>query len=190
MVKLHRKVKLEVDVRNEYREFEPYIYDEPVLDHEFSLDDPVFVMPSDEQMSEAMDGAGWSDDPGTGKPIILPDGREFLNPIPVAAPLSIALNSEPSVNDLVERALKRHFEMLKGAEEIDTIEDADDFGEDEDFVPFSQYEIILRDEAPALKPVVVSPEVAADIDKVEADAVKAVVKKKPPKVDLDEEGAQ
>lgn len=136
-----------------------------------------------------MDGAGWSDDPGTGKAVILPDGRELLNPLPVSPPAAIAaLSKEPSVNDLVERALRRHFEQLKDLDEIDTLEEMDDFGEDDDYHPSSLFEVILRDEAPAVPKAAVPEEVKEDLDKLEEVASKVAPKKKgPPVVDPSEE---
>lgn len=155
--------------------------------------DGSFLVPDEEQLAEAMEGADWSNDPGTGRAILLQDGRELLNPVPVAPPISISSNTEPSVNDLVERALKRHFEQLKADDEIDTLEDADDFGEDEDFVPISQFEIMLREEAPAIPVGDVSEEAIADVAEAEAALppapAKPAPKPKAPKKELDEEGA-
>lgn len=155
-----RKHKLEFRPRIETRELSHKI-PEGHLGTEFILDTDI--------MADAMEGAGWSDDPGTGRSIHTPDGREILNPLPVAPPASIlAASKEPSVNDLVERALKRHFDQLKAEDEIDTLQDADDFGEDDDFTPFSQFEIVLRDEAPAI-PAGVQPEAVAEVKKAEAE---------------------
>lgn len=153
-----RKHKLEVRERKEFREFSSRIAKGHV--------DDVHLLDT-EVMAEAMEGALWSDDPGTGKAVILQDGRELLNPLPVAPPASIAAAAaEPSVNDLVDRALKRHFEQLKAADEIDTLEDMDDFGEDDDFTPLSQFEMVLRDEAPRI-PDDVTAEAVEEVKKVE-----------------------
>lgn len=148
-----RKHKLEFRPRKEIRDF----------DHKLPEDY------TDEDMAMAMEGADWSDDPGTGRSVHTPDGREIVNPLPVAPPASIlAAAAEPSVNELVERALKRHFDQLKAEDEIDTLEDHEDFGEDDDFTPFSQFEIVLRDEAPAI-PDYVEPEAVAEVVKAEAE---------------------
>lgn len=156
-----KKIKLVIDPRHEFRDFDGKLRIEQFGGG--SLEG--FDLPDSEQFAEAADGALWSDDPGTGRAILMPDGRELLNPLPVAPPISIS--SEPSVNDLVERALKRHYEQLRASDEIDTIEDADDFGEDEDPTPFSQYEIVLRDESPAI-PADVSDEALSDVAEAEA----------------------
>lgn len=155
-----RKHKLNIRNRSEFR---PWTH---------KVEGP---LPDDEALANAMEGANWSDDPGTGKSVQLEDGREVLNPLPVAPPASIAARAaEPSVNELVERALKRHFEQLKEADEIDTLADADDFGEDDDFTPFSQFEVNMIDEGPAIpKGVSTSAFVQADLDKLEAAAKKA-----------------
>lgn len=154
------KVKLVIDKGKHWYDFEGKL---PELPHDALLNDT-------EEFANAMEGAEWSDDPGTGRAILMADGRELVNPISIAPPASIrAAAAEPSVNDLVERALKRHFEQLKADDEIDSIEDFEDFPEDEDWTPFSQYEIVLRDEAPAI-PKDVTQE---DVDLVVAEAVKA-----------------
>ncbi|QXP44301.1 MAG: hypothetical protein [Arizlama microvirus] len=102
----------------------------------------------------AMLNADWTEDPGTGRAVILEDGRELLNPVPVAPPAAIAAYSqELSVNDLVNRAIERHMTLLKGTDEIDTEEDLDDFPEDDDYHPITMYEaVLMRDEAPAIPP--------------------------------------
>lgn len=186
------KMKVLVDPRRDYKEL-----DGKLTYEQFGggfLDDDITEVPDAEQFSEAMDGAGWTDDPRDGKAILMPDGRELLNPGVIAPPVDFF--KEPSVNDLIARAMKMHFDMLKADEEIDTIAEADDFGEDEDFFPSSIYEIVLRDEAPAA-PVgdKVDEAKASDIDKVEEDAVKVMkdtakkAAKKPPSADLDGEEA-
>lgn len=148
-----RKHKLEIRSRSEFRDW----------NHKVEVEKP-----DDEALANAMEGAGWSDDPGTGRSVQLEDGREVLNPLPVAPPASIAARAaEPSVNDLVDRAIKRHFEQIKAHDEIDSFEDADDFGEDDEFTPFSQFEVILRDEAPAIPAGSVSEEEVAEVKKVE-----------------------
>lgn len=178
------KIKLRIDPRREFKEFEGKIFDgEPE------------VLPDEEALANAMEGADWSDDPGTGRAILLADGRELLNPLPVAPPASIAAAAaEPSVNDLVTRALARHFEQIKADDEIDTLEDHDDFPEDEDWTPFSQFEVVLREEAPAIPSEPVSDEAVADVAEAEALLPPAPVIKraKPPNKAapvLDEEGA-
>lgn len=153
-----RKHKLELRERKEFRDFSSRIAKGHVED--------VHLLDT-EVMAEAMEGADWSDDPGTGKAVILQDGRELLNPLPVAPPSSIlAAAAEPSVNDLVDRALARHFEQLKANDEIDSVEEADDFGEDDEFTPFSMFEVVMKDEAPAI-PNDVKAEAIEEVKKVE-----------------------
>lgn len=135
------KVKVKIDPRDELVDFSNKMARDEVID--------------DETIFNAMIGGDWTDDPGTGKTVLLPDGRELLNPVPVAPPLSIAQNSEPSVNELVERALARHFEQLKGDDEVDSAEDMDDFPEDEEFHPSTVYEVMPM-EAPAIPKVPVA----------------------------------
>lgn len=147
MAKVKSKVKVRVDPRNDWRDL-----DGKLTYEQFGggyIDKDIDEVPDVEQFTEAMVGADWTDDPGTGRAILLPDGRELLNPVPVAPPLSIAQSAEPSVNDLVERAIKRHFEQLKGDDEVDTQEEMDDFPDDVEFNPGSIYEIML-DEGPSI----------------------------------------
>lgn len=200
MPKLKPKVKLILDPRLDEREISGNMSDWISRDGhdsrtgEFVTPDVLVGEYMSETFADAMEGADWSDDPGTGRAVLLPDGREVLNPIPVAPPASIAAAAaEPSVNDLVTRALARHFEQLKDADEIDSLDDVDDFPEDEDWTPFSQFEIVLRDEAPAIPREPVSAEALADVAEAEAALPPAPAKpgRKPkaPEV-LDEEGAQ
>lgn len=177
-----KKHKINIDRRIEVREGEHRIYDDTPLDDLNALD-------------EAMANADWTDDPGTGKAVILADGRELLNPIPVAPPLSITASAEPSVNELVERALARHFAGLQDTDEVDGPDDYDDFPEDDEWHPMSQYEVVLIDEAPAVPAAPpVSEEVRSDLERLEKEAAKAAPdpKKKagktPPVIE-EEEGA-
>ena len=114
-------------------------------------------IPDDEQLNQAMIAHEWTDDPGTGRAILLPDGRELLNPTPVAPPAHIAAYSqEMSVNDLVNRALARHAALLRGEDEIDTEEDMNDFPEDEEYHPITGYEVVMLEDTgpPEDRPVV------------------------------------
>lgn len=141
------KFKLSIDPRHEYRESEGKLYRMEYVEKFDDVTGEVGPVPGD-VLNEAMLAAGWSDDPGTGQAILLEDGRELLNPTPIAPPVNY--DREPSINDLVERALKMHFERLKEDDVIDSLEDADDFGDDIDEFPISMYEVqYLRDEAPA-----------------------------------------
>lgn len=180
------KIKLRIDRRHDVRDVVGKIYvDEYKGTGVGDLDGEAMS----EDYAEAMEAADWSDDAGTGRAILLPDGRELLSPLSVAPPSSIAAAAaEPSVNDLVNRALARHFEQLKADDEIDSLEDHDDFGEDEDFTPFSQFEVVLRDEAPAIPAEPVSDEAVADV--LEAEEVLPKPKKvKAPAKEPDEPDA-
>lgn len=138
------KSKIVIDPRYEDLTVRPKVEVRP------DPENPDFMLALDHAMSIA----DWSDDPGTGRAVLLPDGRELLNPTPVAPPAIIAAYSEEmSVNDLVARALARHNALLKGNDEIDTEEDLDDFPEDDDYHPITMYEaVLMRDEAPAIPP--------------------------------------
>lgn len=167
------KHKIVIDPRRDYRVGRAKVYSEIV-----DIADAEVVADLDDAMVEAE----WSEDPGTGKAVLLADGRELLNPVPVAPPASIAAYSqEASVNDLVQRALSRHLEMLRGAEDIDSLDEMDDFPEDEEWSPMSMYEaVVLAAEAPAVPEGVQVDE--GDLDKLEAEAVAAAPpKKKAPK---------
>lgn len=86
---------------------------------------------SDEFYQAAL-AAGWSDDPGTGKAILIKDrdrvdyGSEILNPQPMAPPVGYI--AEDTLEDMVRRHMQKQFNLMQGDELIDeTEEDADDF---------------------------------------------------------------
>lgn len=96
--------------------------------------------------------AGWSDDPGTGKAVLLDDGREVVNSLPHDPPVGFV--KQESVVDQVIRKLTAHRIMqLQDDEVIDLKEEAEDFDIDEDVDPRSVYEILLKDEFPDIPPV-------------------------------------
>lgn len=136
------KPKIVIDPRSEIRE------PRAKVDNVVEIENDEFMA----ELDDAMFNAGWCEDPGQGKAVLLADGRELVNPTPVAPPAHIAAYSaEASVNDLVQRALARHMALLKPDDEVDTEEDLDDFPEDEDYHPITGYEVVLlRDEAPAI----------------------------------------
>lgn len=117
-----------------------------------------------------LSSSDWSDDPKDGKAVLLPDGREMLNPLPIAPP--IGFRKEPDILEQVAAQVRKHYEMLRGDLEVDTIEDANDFGEDEDFEPSSVYEIVMQEEFPAVPAVV--PDVAVPEPVVPAASVQPV----------------
>lgn len=116
--------------------------------------DPRFVLREKKakhvrDLSDKMVLSGWTDDPMDGKAFHTPDGREVLNPLTLAPP--IGYKEEPSLMELVQRALTAHLAGLEGNDEIDSIEDADDFEMQEEWDPTSLYEIReMIPEAPAL----------------------------------------
>lgn len=131
------KHKVYVDKRVEVREFEGKVYDA------VQVSDASF----EEEFANAVVGADWTDDPGTGRAILMPDGRELLNPLPVAPP--ITFKEELSVNDLVERALKMHYERLANDEEVrESLDELLTFDDDDDLEPASPWEVIEREMSP------------------------------------------
>lgn len=122
----------------------------------YPVEDPstgeIVDVPTTEELYDAMAAAGWSADPGTGKAIILEDGREVVSPMPVAPP--IGYNSEPSIMDRLSQMLEARLAGLRGDDVLDeSDEEANDFDvpDPEDFQPRSVYEIELLPEAPALR---------------------------------------
>lgn len=147
-----RKHKIVIDKRVEPRDFEGKLR---ASQFGGGYVDGSDMVPDAEQFAEAADGAGWSDDPGTGRSILLPDGREVPNPMPLAPPVTID-NGELSVNELVDRALRLHFEKIADdAEANETLDDLLKFDDEPDDFPASPYEIVERDmfeEAPVIPP--------------------------------------
>lgn len=128
----------------------------------------------DGDLEDAMLDADWSRDPGTGRAIIMPDGSEVLNPVPMAPPLGY--RKEESIIEMIERQVKARFELMKGDEEVDSAEEAEDFGEDTEFMPFSFHEVLMVDEFPDI-PKGEPPKVS------EPEVPKAAKKEKAPKVE-------
>lgn len=128
---MKRKTKYNISIINPikvfWREFAPVLRVDTGVDDQLVFDKEAFA--------NAADAADWSDDPGTGRAILLEDGRELLNPVPMEPP--VGHDEEPSINALVERALTQHFAKLeKNAEAERTLADIlkfDDEGEDDYF---------------------------------------------------------
>lgn len=142
-----KKRKIVVDNTPEVRDFSGKVYREinalsdPNDERNVAdLDNPVLI--SDEAVQQAIDGAGWDDnDPGSGRAVLLDDGRELLNPVPMAPP--VTYSQELSVNDLVERALARHYEAVADDKEAaETLEELLHFEEDDDLEPVSPWEVV------------------------------------------------
>jgi len=109
-----------------------------------------------EEMIPKMTAAGWSDDPGTGKAVLLPDergapGREVLNPLPFAPP--IGFEPTPPLEELIRDRVRREVASLRDDEEIDDILDAEDFEVDDELPPLETiYEVVaMKPEAPKME---------------------------------------
>ena len=89
--------------------------------------------PSQLDLEEAIRAAGWSDDPGTGKAVLLPDGSEMLNPLPIAPPVDFVTG--PTLLEQFEAKMEARFRMLQEDAEVDTLEDFEDFDVEEDVEP-------------------------------------------------------
>lgn len=102
-----------------------------------------------EEMREDFRRAGWSDDPGTGRAIHDRFGREIVNPVPMAPPVGYI--QEVSVMDQVMQRLLARQRILAEDAIRETAADADDFDVEDDFDPFSLYEVTeMRPDAPPL----------------------------------------
>lgn len=117
-----------------------------------SSDGEIGTLPAKEQIFDAMEGANWSDDPGTGVAVLLPDGREVLNPTPMAPPLNYV--QEESVTDRLHEMLVRERVRRELEEGItETEEESQDFDVEDEFdVQFvTPYEMVdMINEAPRL----------------------------------------
>lgn len=108
-------------------------------------------VPSDEEMAEALGRADWTDDPGVGKAVLLPDGSELLNPVQHALPLGY--NNEPSIMDIVDQRIRAHRALLEDRMVVDDEKEANDFDLQEEDDIFSYYEIgVMLEDAPGLEP--------------------------------------
>lgn len=123
-----------------------------------------------EEFLAAAEAAGWSEDPGTGKAILVPDergapGYEILNPLPFAPP--IGYEPTPPIDELIRTRVREAMDQLKDDEEIDDIIDAEDFDIPDELPQLETiYEVLgMEDQAPALKAQEVSEE-----DRAKADA--------------------
>lgn len=110
--------------------------------------------PEQEALLDAMEAAGWSDDPTTGKAVLLPDGSEMLNPTPIAPPVDY--DASPDAFTLWQRNLQRLSnirDLGDGFVLDETDAEANDFEVDdpEDFFVRSVYEFEMVPEAPSLQ---------------------------------------
>lgn len=129
------------------------------------------VLPSPSQFLELAEAAGWSDDPGTGKAVLVPDSRgnaayEVGNPLPFAPP--IGYEPTPPIDQLIRDRVKLEVDRLRDEDEIDDVVDAEDFDIPDELAPLETiYEVIaMEPETPALpRDAKTSPE-----DRAKADA--------------------
>lgn len=133
---MKRKTKYNISILNPmkifWRDWEPVLNVSPDTDGNLVFDKEAFSM--------AADAADWSDDPGTGRAILLEDGRELLNPVPMQPP--VGHDEEPSINALVERALATHFAKLeKNKQAESTLADILKFDDDDPEEFFSPWEL-------------------------------------------------
>lgn len=121
--------------------------------------------------------ARWSDDPGTGKAVMLPGdnnrpGYEVLSPMIFAPP--IGYEATPPIDQLIRERVRDEYARLKDDDEVDDIIDAEDFDVDDDEVPLETiYEVIaMKPEVPNIpkdkNPAPLDERVKADLEYEEA----------------------
>lgn len=67
-------------------------------------------------------------------------GREIPDPTPVEMP--VGFRHPPSLNDEIQRLIRNELSQAAAAQGAETFEEADDFDvDDDDGVPFSEYEV-------------------------------------------------
>lgn len=114
-----------------------------------------------------LEAAGWSDDPGTGKAVLVKDERgnpayEVFNPLPIAPP--IGWQPTPPIEELIAQAVRREF-ALRDDDEVDDIIDAEDFDIPDELPPLeTMYEIVgMEPQAPAVKEPTAEERAAAQV---------------------------
>lgn len=105
-------------------------------------------IPSEEEVFAGMKNSGWSDSPKDGAAVLLEDGREVLNPLPLAPPIGYV--QAPTMMQIMEQMLRT--KAILADEEVDTPEEADDFDIADEFDPRSVYEISMVEDFPQLPP--------------------------------------
>lgn len=124
-----------------------------------------------------MEMAGWSDDPGTGEAILLPNENdmgsyEVLSPLQFAPP--IGYQPTPPIDQLIRERVAGELERLRGDAVVDTEEDLDDFDVPDDIPPLETiYEVrAMEAEVPKVPKVdpkeELSAKARADLDYWEA----------------------
>lgn len=135
-------------------------------------------VPSNDELLELAKRAGWSDDPGTGKAILIPDergapGHEVLNPLPHAPP--IGWEPTPPLEEMIRQRVAAEMLRLDGDDVIEEdLADLDDFDVPEEVLPAETlYEFAgMEVQVPAVKPLSVE-ERAAEAVAYEAELEKA-----------------
>lgn len=177
------KVRVRINPRSPFRELNSKFYRDQFGGGHVDGSD---MVPDVEQLAEKIDTAGWSDDPGTGVAVILPDGREVLNPVPMAPPIGYV--AQPTLMEMMEQMLRVKLQQLRDDDEVDTAEDAEDFDiPDELGEPPTMYEFVsMADEFPEFRAARESRPEAEPEDRKEVtpgldDNPKSRSKKKPVK---------
>lgn len=124
------------------------------------------------------------DDPGVGRAMIL-KGREIFNPVPMAPPVGYV--DQPSMFDQLYAKLRAEMMNRRDEEVVDTVDEMNDFPDDDEPVFNTDYEIVMMEDFPTmpapledrLEP---SEEAVKAVQVVDAPAVgdTARPKKKPP----------
>lgn len=134
--------------------------------------------------------ADWDvDDPGVGRAVLTPDGREVFNPVPMAPPVGYV--EGPSVFDQLYSKLRAELMQAKADEEVDTVESMNEYPDDDEPRFWTDYELVLRDEVPEMPPETPPggnppPEDPRAADLQEEEPPKKKAAKKPPEAPPEE----
>ena len=102
-------------------------------------------------LEDAIEKAAWDDlDPGQGKAVLLADGREVLNPVPMAPP--VGHTEQPSMFQIMERMIAQHYAGLQDRDIEETEEESQDFDVAEDEELITPFEIVMMDDFPGPPP--------------------------------------
>lgn len=104
---------------------------------------------------EEMKNNGWSDHPGEGIAILIPDEREnpayeVVSPLQFAPP--IGYEPTPPLHELIKTRIRDALRELKDSDEIDSEDEANDFEIDDEVPdPTTIYEVLsMKEEAPRI----------------------------------------
>lgn len=109
-----------------------------------------FLQLSDQEQVKEIQAA-FSDDPGEGKAYMLRDRNgnpayEVHNPVPFAPP--IGFSPTPPIDELIRDRVRAEYARLRDEEEIDTLEEADDFDVSDEEPITSVFEVQMDETAP------------------------------------------